>query len=113
MKSIKPGRGPSMMGGVVGIFMIGFGILWTVIAAQASGIFAIFGVLWTCVAKDGHHRHSEKPPGRRSQYFLYRNAKFAPVKTRGEFGVSHHAFFLSARRRNSGVGCRDPPDQSF
>ena len=39
-----------MMGGVVGIFMIGFGILWTVIAAQASGIFAIFGVLWTGIA---------------------------------------------------------------
>lgn len=50
MKSIKPGRGPSMMGGVVGIFMIGFGILWTVIAAQASGIFALFGILWTGVA---------------------------------------------------------------
>ena len=50
MKSIKPGRGPSMMGGVVGIFMIGFGILWTVMAAQASGIFALFGVLWTGIA---------------------------------------------------------------
>ncbi len=50
MKHIKPGRGPSMMSGVVGIFMIGFGILWTVMAAQASGIFALFGVLWTCVA---------------------------------------------------------------
>lgn len=50
MKSVKPGRGPSMMGGVIGIFMIGFGILWTVFAAQASGIFAIFGVLWTCIA---------------------------------------------------------------
>ena len=50
MKSIKPGRGPSMMGGFVGIFMIGFGILWTVLAAQASAIFALFGVLWTCVA---------------------------------------------------------------
>ncbi len=50
MKHIKPGRGPSMMSGVVGIFMIGFGILWTVIAAQASGIFALFGVLWTCIA---------------------------------------------------------------
>lgn len=50
MKSIKPGRGPSMMGGVVGIFMIGFGILWTVMAAQASGIFALFGILWTGVA---------------------------------------------------------------
>lgn len=50
MKSIKPGRGPSMMSGVIGIFMIGFGILWTVLAAQASVIFAIFGVLWTCIA---------------------------------------------------------------
>ena len=50
MKSIKPGRGPSMMGGVVGIFMIGFGILWTVLASQASGIIALFGVLWTVVA---------------------------------------------------------------
>lgn len=50
MKSIKPGRGPSMLGGVTGIFMIGFGILWTVLAAQASGIFALFGVLWTGVA---------------------------------------------------------------
>ena len=50
MKSIKPGRGPSMMGGIVGIFMIGFGILWTVIAAQASTVFAIVGVLWTSIA---------------------------------------------------------------
>ena len=50
MKSIKPGRGRSMMGGVVGIVMICFGILWTVGAAQISGIIALFGVLWTCIA---------------------------------------------------------------
>ncbi len=51
MKHIKPGRAPSMMSGVVGIFMIGFGVLWTVIVAQSGGgIFALFGVLWTCVA---------------------------------------------------------------
>ncbi len=50
MKSIKPGRGPSFMGGIVGIFMIGFGILWTVLASQASGIFALFGILWTGIA---------------------------------------------------------------
>ncbi len=50
MKSIKPGRGPSMMGGVMGIFMIGFGILWTIMAARASGVFALFGVLWTGIA---------------------------------------------------------------
>ncbi len=39
-----------MMGGVVGIFMIGFGIFWTVLAARANGLFAMFGVLWTGVA---------------------------------------------------------------
>lgn len=50
MVSVKPGRGPSVMGGIVGCFMIGFGILWTVLAAQASGIFALFGVLWTGIA---------------------------------------------------------------
>ena len=50
MRSIKPGRGPSMIGGVTGIFMIGFGILWTIMAAQASVVFALFGVLWTGIA---------------------------------------------------------------
>ena len=68
MKSIKPGRGPSMMGGVVGIFLICFGIFWTVLAAMANGFFAIFGVLWTCAAvamtvyhfknATGKHRYS-------------------------------------------------------
>lgn len=50
MKSIKPGRGPSMLSGIVGIFMIGFGVLWTVLAATASPVFALFGVLWTGIA---------------------------------------------------------------
>lgn len=50
MKSIKPGRGPSMLSGVVGIFMIGVGVLWTVLAAQTDGVFALFGVLWTGIA---------------------------------------------------------------
>ncbi len=50
MKSVKPGRGPSMLSGIVGIFMIGFGILWTVLAATVSPIVALFGVLWTGIA---------------------------------------------------------------
>lgn len=50
MKSIKSGRGPSMMSGVVGIFMIGFGVVWTLLALQMSPLFALFGVLWTGVA---------------------------------------------------------------
>ena len=47
MRSIKPGRGPSILSGIVGIFMIFIGIAWTALAAQASGFFAIFGVMWT------------------------------------------------------------------
>ena len=47
MKSIKPGRGPSIISSLVGIFMIGFGIVWTILAMQANTIFALFGVFWT------------------------------------------------------------------
>ena len=50
MKSIKPGRGPSMLGGIVGIFMVGAGIVWTVSASEAGGAFALFGVFWTACA---------------------------------------------------------------
>ena len=50
MKSIKPGRGPSMIGGIVGIFMILIGIVWTVMAAQMSIAFSLFGVVWTAIA---------------------------------------------------------------
>ena len=50
VKSIKPGRGPSMMSGVVGVLMISFGVLWTAFAFSFSPIIALFGVLWTGVA---------------------------------------------------------------
>lgn len=50
MKSIKPGRGPSMISGVIGIFMVCFGIFWTVMAAQAFPFMAVFGILWTGIA---------------------------------------------------------------
>lgn len=50
MKHIKPGRAPSMINGIVGIFMVCFGILWTIIAAQAGGVIFVFGIIWTCIA---------------------------------------------------------------
>ncbi len=34
MKSIKPGRGPSMMSGIAGIGAVVFGIFWTIMAVQ-------------------------------------------------------------------------------
>ena len=58
MKSIKPGRGPSKQSFVGGIFMVIFGIFWTIlafgIASAVSGLFGIifplFGVCWTGLA---------------------------------------------------------------
>ncbi len=51
MKQIKPGRGPSMMSGIMGIFAVLFGIIWTVMAAQGGGgLFPLFGVIWTIMA---------------------------------------------------------------
>ena len=47
MKSIKPGRGPSLMNGVVGIFMILFGIIWIVYSVESGIEFVLFGVVWT------------------------------------------------------------------
>ena len=50
MKHIKPGRGPSMISGFTGLFMIAFGIVWTIMAGKASPMFALFGVFWTGIA---------------------------------------------------------------
>ncbi len=52
MKSIKPGRGPSFMGGIMSIFVGLFGIVWTVIAINMGGgiIFALFGVIFVAIA---------------------------------------------------------------
>ncbi len=51
MKSVKPGRGPSMMGGVMAVAAGIFGVLWTVIAAgMGGGLFALFGLVFIAVA---------------------------------------------------------------
>lgn len=39
MKSIKPGRGPSMMGGIICIAVALFGVLWTIGASSITGGF--------------------------------------------------------------------------
>lgn len=51
MKHIKPGRGPSMMGGVMSIAIGVFGVIWTIAAASmGGGLFALFGVVFVVVA---------------------------------------------------------------
>lgn len=46
MKSIKPGRGPSMMNAITSIFAVLFGIYWTYLASRANMAFALFGVFF-------------------------------------------------------------------
>ena len=50
MKSIKPGRGPSMRGGIAGIFAIAFGIFWTIMAGRMFFPMAIFGLFFIAIA---------------------------------------------------------------
>lgn len=52
MKSIKPGRGPSLMGGVVSL-LVGLGGVFWVLAAASSGaplFFCLFGVIFIVIA---------------------------------------------------------------
>ena len=50
MKSLKRGRGPSMMDGVMSVAMGLFGLIWTVMAARmGGGLFALFGVVMQAV----------------------------------------------------------------
>lgn len=52
MKSIKPGRGPSLLSGVVAIAMALFGVIWMIGAASmgAPALFPLFGLLFVGVA---------------------------------------------------------------
>nr|MDD6336578.1 zinc ribbon domain-containing protein [bacterium] len=70
MRSIKPGRGPSMMGAVMGAAAGIFGVIWTVAAARMGvGLMAAFGVVFILIAiattvyqfknAVGKHRYSQ------------------------------------------------------
>lgn len=51
MKSIKPGRGPSFMGGIGSAAAAVFGVIWTLFALSmgAPVIFALFGVVFVAM----------------------------------------------------------------
>ena len=52
MKHIKPGRGPSFMGGIGAVFVGIFGVGWTIMASSmgAPAIFPLFGVGFVILA---------------------------------------------------------------
>lgn len=55
MYSVKPGRGPSLIGGIGGIAAAVFGVIWTVGAAAmgAPGFFVLFGIIFVVMAIGG------------------------------------------------------------
>lgn len=51
MKSVKRGRGPSFMGGIIGIAVALFGVFWTIMAIAGGAWFmAPFGLIFTGIA---------------------------------------------------------------
>ncbi len=52
MKSIKPGRGPSMMNAAGAVFAAIFGVFWIIMTVKmgAPGFFPLFGVLFIGIA---------------------------------------------------------------
>ena len=51
MKSIKPGRGPSFMGGIGAVFAALFGVFWTIMAVSMGAVFmAPFGLIFIGIA---------------------------------------------------------------
>ena len=52
MKSIKPGRGPSAMGGFAAIAAAAFGIIWIIagVSLGAPGFMSLFGVILVVLA---------------------------------------------------------------
>ncbi len=78
MKSIKPGRGPSMMGGVMSIAMAAFGLLWTfLVGSMGGGPFALFGVIFIVIAiiQAVHHFKNATGENRYSSYDIVEAAE--------------------------------------
>lgn len=52
MKSVKPGRGPSMMNAAGSVFAVCFGVIWTAIAfsSEAPFFFPLFGICFIGLA---------------------------------------------------------------
>lgn len=51
MKSVKPGRGPSFKGGIIGIFVALFGVVWTILAVSSgAGFMGVFGLIFVVIA---------------------------------------------------------------
>ena len=72
MYSVKPGRGPSLLGAIVGIVVAIMGVFWTFTATShgAPALFAVFGVFFVILALGGvlYNMFNATSPNRVSTY---------------------------------------------
>jgi hypothetical protein len=69
--SLKPGRGPSFMGGFAAVCAVLFGIVWTAAAASmgAPGFFPLFGVIF-CLMGVGMAVYNLSNATRKNRYSI-------------------------------------------
>ena len=76
MKSVKPGRATSNLGGIAGICAAVFGIIWIILAPR-SGHFKLFGIPFVilAVALAVYHFRNANSENRYSLYDITEDGK--------------------------------------
>lgn len=94
MKSIKPGRGPSMMGGIAGIVMIIFSLGWTILARGMGAplLFSVFGICFVALAVivTIYNFKNAKGKNRYSSYDIV-DSREEPDPLNEKYGEAHHS----------------------
>jgi hypothetical protein len=95
MYSVKPGRGPSLMGGVGGIAAAVFGIIWTgaALSMGAPIFFALFGLVFVGMAIAGaiYNFYNATNRDRMSTFDVTTDAEEGdPIATALGYGKSPH-----------------------
>ena len=104
MKSVKPGRGPSMMGGIASIGAVIFGIIWTILAASmGGGLFALFGVVFIAIGiVQAVYQFRNATSRNRYSAFDITDGNEEPDPLNDRFGEPHEARATDGGRESDG-----------
>lgn len=107
MKSIKPGRGPSFMGGVSCLAAAAFGVIWTIGASSigAPGFFAAFGVIFTivCLVSAAYEFYNVTAKKRMSVVDIVTDEEEGDILN--EYFGEHGAGYMPEREKSDAVFC--------
>ena len=118
MKSIKPGRAPSMMSAAMSVIVGIFGVVWTIIAANISGIMAIFGIIFIIIAivQAVYHYKNATSQNRYSSFDVVDSAE-EPDPLNNRYGQSSSSGPVSQEKQAASAGfcpyCGTPMKKGF